>query len=112
MHSEQLRNLAVDALDDLKGKEIKVIDVRNYSALTDFMIMASGLSDRQVQGLARHVIHKVKEQGIQPLGIEGEQFGEWILVDLGDVVVHVMQPHIRAFYNLETLWEKENFSIH
>lgn len=104
MQTERLRDLAVDALDDLKGKEIMVLDVRGNSNVTDFMIMASGTSDRQVKGLANHLIHKIKEQGVSPIGIEGERIGEWILVDLGDVVVHVMQPHIRAFYNLETLW--------
>jgi len=104
MYSEQIRDLAVDAIDDLKGKEIKVIDVRGINNLTDFMIMVSGSSDRQVKGIANHLVTKAKERGIRPLGIEGEKFGEWILVDLGDVVVHVMQPHIRAFYNLETLW--------
>lgn len=104
MLAEHIRDLAVNALDDLKGKEIKVIDVRRNSNVTDFMIMVSGSSDRQVRGLANHVIHKAKEQGVRPLGIEGENFGEWILVDLGDVIVHVMQPHIRDFYNLEKLW--------
>ncbi|CAK0755370.1 Ribosomal silencing factor RsfS [Gammaproteobacteria bacterium] len=110
MHAEQLKNFAVEALDDLKGKEIEVLDVRGNSTVTDFMVMASGSSDRQVKGLANHLIHKAKEQGIRPLGIEGERIGEWILVDLGDVVVHVMQPHIRAFYNLETLWGNNNRS--
>ncbi|CAK0753892.1 ribosomal silencing factor RsfS [Gammaproteobacteria bacterium] len=104
MQAERLKDLAVDALDDLKGKEIKVLDVRGNSTITDFMVMASGSSDRQVKGLANHLVHKAKEKGIQPLGVEGERVGEWILVDLGDVVVHVMQPHVRAFYNLEKLW--------
>jgi len=106
MQAERLKDLAVDALDDLKGKEIRVLDVRGNSTITDFMIMASGTSDRQVKGLANHLVRKAKEQGIQPIGVEGEGIGEWILVDLGDVVVHVMQPHIRDFYNLESLWEK------
>ena len=103
MQAERLKDLAVDALDDLKGKEILVVDVRGRSAVTDFMVMASGISDRQVKGLANHLIRKAKEHGVRLLGVEGEGVGDWVLVDLGDVVVHVMQPHIRAFYNLEQL---------
>ncbi len=104
MQAERLKDLAVDALDDLKGKEIRVMDVRGKSPVTDFMIMASGISDRQVKGLANNVIQKAKARGVRLLGVEGENVGDWVLVDLGDVIVHVMQPHIRDFYNLEQLW--------
>ncbi len=107
MQAERLKDLAVDALDDLKGKEIQVMDVRGKSPVTDFMVMASGISDRQVKGLANHLIIKAKAQGVRLIGVEGEGVGDWILVDLGDVIVHVMQPHVRAFYNLEQLWGEE-----
>lgn len=104
MRLPQLKNLVVKALEDLKAFDIKVIDVRGVSNVTDMLVIASGGSDRQVKALANHVIEKVKGKGLQPLGVEGEQIGEWALVDLGDVVVHIMVPQTRAFYNLEKLW--------
>ncbi|HHL45706.1 MAG TPA: ribosome silencing factor [Gammaproteobacteria bacterium] len=97
--------LVVEALEDLKARDIKVLDVRGKSSITDMMIVASGTSDRQVRALADSVIEKVKQHNIQPLGVEGQQAGEWIVVDLVDVVVHVMLPEIRDFYNLEKLWD-------
>ena len=103
--TEQLCNLAVEALEELKAKEIKVMDVRGKSSITDMMVVATGTSDRQVKALADKVIEKVKQHDIQPLGVEGEQTGEWIVVDLVDVVIHVMLPEVRAFYNLEKLWD-------
>ncbi len=104
MDAEALQGLVVAALDDLKGVEIRSIDVRRQTSVTDFMIVASGNSDRHVRSLARNVIDKAREQGLRPLGVEGERGGEWVLVDLGDVVVHVMLPRVRDFYNLEKLW--------
>jgi ribosome-associated protein len=105
MELKQLTELVVDALEDVRGQEIKVLDVSRLTALTDYMIIASGTSDRQVKALAQNVITKVKASGIQPAGVEGEREGEWILVDLHDVVVHVMASHTRAFYQLEKLWD-------
>lgn len=93
-----------DALDDLKALEPVVLDVRSLSSVMDWMVVASGTSSRHVKSLADNVLMKAKEQGIRPLGIEGERVGEWVLVDFGDVVVHVMQPAIRSFYDLERLW--------
>jgi ribosome-associated protein len=104
MDTEALQTLVVTALDDLKGVEVRSIDVRQQTSVTDFMVVASGNSDRHVRSLAQHVIDKAKEQGVRPLGVEGERGGEWVLVDLGDVVVHVMLPRVRDFYNLEKLW--------
>lgn len=104
METEQLQQLVIDALEDLKAVEIKIIDVRGKSSITDIMIIASGTSNRQVKALANNVIVKAKEHGIKPLGLEGEREAEWILVDLGDVVVHVMLPRVREFYGLERLW--------
>jgi ribosome-associated protein len=105
MEIEQLKQLVIDALEDLKGKDIKIVDVRGKSSITDIMVIVSGTSDRHLKSLATSVITKAKQAGVQPLGVEGENSGEWVLVDLGDVVVHVMMPAIRDFYNLEKLWE-------
>ena len=105
MDTEQLKKLVIDALEDIKGTDITVIDVRDKSSVTDLMVVASGTSSRQVKSLANHVFEKAREAGVIPVGIEGQESSEWVLVDLGDVVVHVMQPQIRDFYNLEKLWE-------
>ncbi len=104
MQSEELVKLVVDALEDLKAVDIRVLDVRNLTSITDAMIIASGTSNRHVKSLAENVIEEAKQHGIQPLGSEGLDQGEWALVDLGDAVVHVMQPRIRDFYQLEKLW--------
>ncbi len=105
MSAEQLCELVVEALEDLKARDIKVLDVRGKSSITDMMVVASGTSDRQVRALADSVIEKVKQHDIRPLGVEGQQAGEWIVVDLVDVVVHIMLPQVRDFYNLEKLWD-------
>lgn len=104
MQAEPLADLVVDALEELKGVDIQRIDVRDRTSVTDFMIIASGTSGRHVQSLADRVVERVRESGVRPLGIEGEQGSDWVLVDLGDVVVHVMLPERREFYNLEKLW--------
>lgn len=104
MQTEELVKLAIDALEDLKAQDINVIDVRELNNVTDVMIIASGTSSRQVAAIGRNVVEKAKAAGVQPFGSEGEAAGEWVLVDLGDVVVHVMQPRVRDFYQLERLW--------
>lgn len=105
MQTEKLKDIVIDALDDLKATDVVVIDVRDKSTITDLMIVATGTSSRQVKGIADHVSVKAKEGGFPRIGIEGDDVGEWVLVDLGDVVVHVMQARIREFYQLERLWE-------
>ncbi len=107
MDADTLKTLVVDALEDLKGQQVSVVDVRRKTAITDYMIIASGTSDRHVRSLAEHVVEKAKRVGIKPLGIEGEPGSDWVLVDLCDVVVHVMLPRIRDFYNLEKLWSMD-----
>lgn len=104
MDSRAITELAVDAIEELKGQNIVELDVSRLTDVTDHMVIASGRSDRQVKALAEHVIEKAKEQGIQPLGVEGLDRGEWVLVDLCDVVVHLMQPESRDYYQLEKLW--------
>lgn len=103
--AEELRDLVVSALEDLKAIEINTIDVRGQNPLTDLFVVASGTSSRHVKSMADKVIVKAKEQGCQPLGVEGYNQGEWVLVDLNDVILHLMLPQTRAFYNLEKLWE-------
>jgi ribosome-associated protein len=94
----------------LKAVDVKVLDVEEISSFTDVMIVATGASTRQVKALADRVTEKCKEAGVRPLGVEGERESEWILVDLGDVVVHIMNPETRDFYQLEKLWSLGNRS--
>ncbi|MBM7061394.1 ribosome silencing factor [Pseudomonas sp. UL073] len=105
MQNEELVKIAIAALEDLKGQDITTIDVREKTSVTDFMVIASGTSSRHVKAMAQEVLEKVKEQGVRPLGNEGLDSGEWALLDLGDVVVHVMQVATRQFYDLERLWQ-------
>lgn len=104
LDAERLRDLVVAALRDVKGLDVVVVDARRSSAITDFIVLASGTSDRHVRSLAGNVQKLAKEAGVPALGVEGEQAGEWVLVDLRDVVVHVMLQRTRAFYQLEKLW--------
>jgi len=116
MQTDELKAVALQALEDLKGLDIVACDVRDMTTVTDIMIIASGTSDRHVKSLAGAVVMACKKAGVQPMGVEGEREGEWVLVDLGDVVVHVMQPRVREFYALEKLWtvteEKRGKSEH
>ena len=103
-----ITDLVVDALDDLKAVNTKIVDVRGLSSVMDFLVVASGNSSRHVKSLADYVVVKAKEAGCPPIGVEGENDADWVLVDLGDVVVHVMQPAARGFYDLERLWSGES----
>ena len=102
--SEQLLTKVTEALSDKKGQQIEVINVRNKCSFTDDMLIVTGTSNRHVKSLANEVSMTSKKHGMIPLGIEGADTGEWVLVDLGDIVVHIMQPKIREFYQLEKLW--------
>ena len=106
MDTEQLLPLVKNALEDKKATDIKTLDVRKFSNITDFMVVATGKTARQANALAQHVIEQAKASGHRPLGEEGSNTGEWVLVDLGDVIVHVMQPQTREFYQLEKLWSE------
>lgn len=101
----KLAKLAIEALEDVKGVDIKVLDVQKLTPITDTMIVCTGTSNRHVKSLAGSVIEKAKHAGHQPSGVEGMEMGEWVLVDLGGVIVHVMQLQARAFYQLEKLWD-------
>ena len=103
-HEDKLLALVIDALEELKGVDISILDVSKLTSITDRLVIASGTSTRHVKSLADSVTRKAKQAGFRVLGVEGEQAAEWVLVDLGDVVVHVMTPPIREFYALEKLW--------
>lgn len=104
MEAEQLKQLVVDALDDLKAVNTATLDVTPLTDVMDYLVITSGTSNRHVKSLADHVCMEAKKQGMRPLGVEGETTGDWVLVDFGDVVVHVMLPATRDFYDLERLW--------
>jgi ribosome-associated protein len=104
MNSEQLCDLVIDALEEVKARDIVKLDVRELTTVTDYMIVASGTSNRHVKALAEAVADKAREAGHRPAGIEGEDGSEWVLLDLQDALVHVMLPRVREFYNLEKLW--------
>ena len=104
MRVEELKLLVIDALEDIKAEDITVLDVKEMTDVTDYMIIATGKSTRQVKALAIQVAMQAKAAGTPPLGMEGENVGEWALVDLGDVIAHIMTPQMRTTYNLEKLW--------
>ncbi|MDF1831024.1 MAG: ribosome silencing factor [Porticoccaceae bacterium] len=102
--SNDIYKIVIAALEDVKGQDVVTIDVRELSDITDTMVVVSGASNRQVKALAQNTVEAGKKAGFQPIGVEGLDEGEWVLVDFGDVIVHVMQPTTRAFYELEKLW--------
>jgi ribosome-associated protein len=104
MDLRKLQRTVVDALEDVKAQDIRVFNTTELTSLFDRVVIASATSNRQSRALAANVRDKVKERGGQVISVEGEDTGEWVLVDLGDVVVHIMQPSIRSYYNLEELW--------
>jgi ribosome-associated protein len=104
MDIKKLQRVVVDALEDVKAQDIRVYNTTELTSLFDRVVIASGTSNRQTRALAASVRDKVKERGGDVISVEGEDTGEWVLVDLGDVVVHIMQPNIRAYYNLEEIW--------
>jgi len=102
--SNELTGIVVGALEDVKGKDIVTLDVSELTDVTDTLVVASGTSSRQVKSLAENVVEHAKKAGIRPLGVEGMNGAEWVLVDYGDLVLHVMLPATREFYDLEKLW--------
>ena len=111
MKLEALKKLVIDAVEDMKAVDVRVIDVRAVSSVTDLMIIVTGSSNRHVKSIANNIMVKAKEQGVPPIGHEGEDVGEWVLVDMGDIVIHVMLPDVRDFYNLEKLWSVKEAGV-
>ncbi len=104
MHSEELLKIAQQVLDDRKGQNIVTMDVRGKTSFTDYMVLVTGTSDRHLKSLCSYVEDEAKEQGFKPLGTEGDLGSDWILLDLGDVIVHAMTAQAREYYQLEKLW--------
>ena len=102
---DQLKELVISALEDFKAIDIQTIDVSDQIPLTELFVIASGSSSRHVKSMAENLVAKAKAAGCQPLGVEGQREADWVLVDLNDVIVHLMLPQARAFYNLEKLWQ-------
>jgi ribosome-associated protein len=100
-----LQAVVIDALADMKALEVKVLDVRGLTDIADFMVIASGTSDRHVRAVAQRVVEKSREAGFRAHGVEGQQDGDWVLIDLNEIIVHVMLPRVREFYGLEKLWD-------
>jgi ribosome-associated protein len=106
MRPLQLRKLILAALEDAKAREFVVLDMRKIAVFTDYMIVVTGTSNRHVMSAADNVIDKLRDAGRRPIGVEGMESGDWVLLDFGDVVVHVMRAQTRAFYGLEKLWSE------
>lgn len=102
---KDLVQLILETLEDMKAERVVSLDVRHLTSITDTMIIASGRSDRHVRAVADAVLERCKEEGFNPLGTEGKDGGEWVLVDLADAIVHIMLPRVREFYNIENLWD-------
>jgi ribosome-associated protein len=100
-----LKTVVIDALADMKALEVKLLDVRGLTDIADFMVIASGTSDRHVRSVAQRVVERTKEAGFRPHGVEGQQDSDWVLIDLNEMIVHVMLPRVREFYGLEKLWD-------
>jgi ribosome-associated protein len=100
-----LKTVVIDALGDMKALDVKFLDVRGLTDIADFMVIASGTSDRHVRSVAQRVVERAKEAGFRPHGVEGQQDGDWVLIDLNEMIVHVMLPRVREFYGLEKLWD-------
>ena len=107
MQSAELKQFVVDKIDDLKARDVVVIDVSNQSNITDYMVICSGTSKTPVKAIAENLVIEAKAAGIPPIGIEGRDSSEWVLVDMGNVILHVMQDQTRDFYQLEKLWSEK-----
>jgi ribosome-associated protein len=104
MESKKLLKLVQTSLEEMKARDLCTLDVRKLTSVADYLVIVSGTSDRHVRSLANRLVETAKAAGQMPIGVEGQESAEWVLVDLADVVVHVMQPRVREFYKLEDLW--------
>ena len=107
LNTDKLQEIVIQALEDLKAENIKHLNLEGISGFTDRMVFASGNSNRHVKSIAQSVVEASKQAGVSPLGVEGEDIGDWVLVDLSDIVVHVMLPETREFYDIERLWSEQ-----
>ncbi|GJM04414.1 MAG: ribosomal silencing factor RsfS [marine bacterium B5-7] len=107
MNIKKIIDVILETLDDAKALDVIVFEVSKLTSISDYMIIASGRSSRQVNSMAEKVVEAAKENGLQPLGTEGKKAGDWVLVDLGDIIVHIMHPDTREYYQLEKLWSAE-----
>lgn len=107
MKPEQVKDHVIVALENVKAQDIRCIDIKDISDFADYMIVASGTSDTHVKALARNASDELRQLGVKPLNEDGADIGEWVLVDFGDVVLHVMRPEVRAYYDLEKLWDED-----
>lgn len=107
MKPETIKDNVIAALEDVKAQDVKVIDISDISDFADYMIVASGTSDTHVKALAREASTQLRVKGVIPLNENGADVGEWVLVDFGDVVLHVMRPEVRAYYDIEKLWDED-----
>ncbi len=105
--SEAIKDAIIEAVDDMKGIDVVALDIKEVSNFADYMVVASGTSDTHVRAIAVNVATDLKEKGMRPIGEEGSDVSEWVLVDFGDVILHVMRPEVREFYDLEKLWDSE-----
>ena len=105
VQAERLRRLVLECLDDMKARDVLDLDVRDRTTITDRFIIATGTSNRHAQAVCDRIVERVRAHGVRPMGVEGRDSADWILIDLGDVVVHVMQDAARKFYDLEELWQ-------
>lgn len=105
MQGDELKDFIISQLEEIKAKEIKVIPIAEKSTIADYMVICSGTSTRHVKSIAIQLIKELKERSLPPIGVEGEDSAEWVLVDSGDVITHVMLPTTRDYYQLEKLWE-------
>lgn len=115
MDIDVLKDTVIELLDDMKAEDVQTFSVSEMTSVTDYMIVSSGTSNRHVRSIANHVVEELRDAGMRPVGSEGTEHGEWILLDYGDVVLHVMQPRVRDFYQLEKLWNpdvKEMLRLH
>jgi ribosome-associated protein len=108
MQVEELLKIVQDVLDERKGQYITTLDVRDKTSFTDYMVIVTGTSDRHLRALCDYIIEKVKEKGFRPLGVEGDLGSDWVLLDLGDVIVHAMTAQAREYYQLEKLWSVDH----
>ncbi len=106
--SVTMNDVVINTLEDMKAIDIVIIDVKKLTTVTDYMVVCSGNSARHVKSIAKNLSNKAKEKGFRPIGMEGEEDAEWILVDLGDMIIHIMQPVSREFYSIERLWQGEH----